>query len=209
MRSTAHQGSLKASADRLAIVPGQEHIRIENFPQRQPAASRLKRRRLVPFQRGVYLGIDHKGTSGVKALLIDDAQTSSGRPTYGELDVPRLSGWSEQDPRGSTPAGRRLTACTAREGSFGDCGIGLSGQMHGATLLDGADQVLRPCILGTIRAAIAKQPHSMPTRLFITGNIVFPGLPRQNRLGLPITDDVHHRALPARCCCRRITFASG
>ncbi len=45
----------------------------------------------------MYLGLD-LGTSGVKALLIDDNQTilASGN---GSLDVSRPhSGWSEQDP---------------------------------------------------------------------------------------------------------------
>jgi xylulokinase len=45
----------------------------------------------------MYLGLD-LGTSGVKALLIDDEQRIIASAN-GELDVSRLhSGWSEQDP---------------------------------------------------------------------------------------------------------------
>ncbi|MCE3590564.1 hypothetical protein LXJ59_28665, partial [Escherichia coli] len=45
----------------------------------------------------MYLGLD-LGTSGVKALLIDDKQSVIGSGT-GTLDVSRPhSGWSEQDP---------------------------------------------------------------------------------------------------------------
>ena len=46
---------------------------------------------------------------------------------------------------------------------------GLSGQMHGATVLDAADQGLRPCILWNDTRANAK-----PAQLF--GSIVFPRL---------------------------------
>ncbi len=45
----------------------------------------------------MYLGLD-LGTSGVKALLIDEAQNPVGA-AHGELDVSRPHpGWSEQDP---------------------------------------------------------------------------------------------------------------
>jgi xylulokinase len=56
-------------------------------------------------------------------------------------------------------------------------GIGLSGQMHGATLLDGAHRVLRPCILwnDTRAAAEAAGLDADPDARAISGNIVFPG----------------------------------
>ncbi len=56
-------------------------------------------------------------------------------------------------------------------------GIGLSGQMHGATLLDADDKVLRPCILWndtrSYREAAALDAD--PKFRKLTGNIVFPG----------------------------------
>jgi xylulokinase len=56
-------------------------------------------------------------------------------------------------------------------------GIGLSGQMHGATLLDERDQVLRPCILwnDTRSHAEAAKLDADPRFRKVTGNIVFPG----------------------------------
>ncbi len=97
----------------------------------------------------MYLGLD-LGTSGVKALLIDDEQRikASGN---GSLEVTRPhSGWSEQDPehwiRATEHAVQELRASHGKELAAVK-GIGLSGQMHGATLLDANDQVLRPCVL--------------------------------------------------------------
>ncbi len=127
----------------------------------------------------MYLGID-LGTSGVKALLIDDAQTVIGS-AHGELDVSRPHpGWSEQDPAHWIDACRTavdgLRAAHPKEFSA-IAGIGLSGQMHGATLLDEQDQVLRPCILWndtrSYREAAALDAD--PAFRAITGNIVFPG----------------------------------
>jgi xylulokinase len=56
-------------------------------------------------------------------------------------------------------------------------GIGLSGHMHGATLLDEADKPLRPCILwNDVRAAAeAADLDRNPIFRARTGNIVFPG----------------------------------
>ena len=56
-------------------------------------------------------------------------------------------------------------------------GIGLSGQMHGATLLDRADRPLRPCILWNDgrSAEEAAELDADPRFRSVTGNIVFPG----------------------------------
>ena len=56
-------------------------------------------------------------------------------------------------------------------------GIGLSGQMHGATLLDAADEVLRPCILWNDTRAHAEAAALDGDPMFrrVSGNIVFPG----------------------------------
>lgn len=96
-----------------------------------------------------FLGID-VGTSSVKALLVDDRQKVLASTSVG-LEVQRPHPlWSEQDPHAwwaATEAAvgtiRNLnpTAFAMLEG------IGLSGQQHGATLLDRAGAVLRPCIL--------------------------------------------------------------
>jgi xylulokinase len=57
-------------------------------------------------------------------------------------------------------------------------GIGLSGQMHGATLLDAADRVLRPAILwndGRSAAECAVLEQRAPRSRAITGNLAMPG----------------------------------
>ena len=97
----------------------------------------------------MYLGID-LGTSSVKALLIDADQKILAS-TSSPLEVSRPHpGWSEQAPADWIAAADQAVAALAanKPAEMGAVrGIGLSGQMHGATLLDGSDEVLRPCIL--------------------------------------------------------------
>lgn len=98
---------------------------------------------------GHVLGID-ASTTAVKAILLDESGAVRGIGSAGyELSVPHPL-WSEQDPRlwwdGTVTAIRAVLADT---GVPGDdvVTIGLTGQMHGAVLLDAADEVLRPAIL--------------------------------------------------------------
>ena len=102
----------------------------------------------------MYLGLD-LGTSGVKALLIDGRQAVIGSG-HASLDVSRPHhGWSEQDPaewvRACRQAIAELKAAHSREFAAIK-GIGLSGQMHGATLLDAG-------------AALPKRPSWTPIRV--------------------------------------------
>ena len=56
--------------------------------------------------------------------------------------------------------------------------IGLAGQMHGATLLDGDGEVLRPCILwddGRSAPQCAQLEAAAPGLRAITGNVAMPG----------------------------------
>lgn len=125
----------------------------------------------------MYLGLD-LGTSGLKAVLIDDDQRLVAEATA-PLTVQRPhSGWSEQNPAEWLAATETvMTALAAQHSLSGVKGIGLSGQMHGATLLDGAGDVLRPCMLwnDTRSHAEAAGFDSDPQWRAITGNIVFPG----------------------------------
>ncbi len=127
----------------------------------------------------MYLGLD-LGTSGVKAMLIDGDQKIVGSAN-GSLDVSRPhSGWSEQEPahwvRATEEAVAGLKAKHPKE-LAAVRGIGLSGQMHGATLLDASDKVLRPCILwnDTRSHVEAAALDADPRFRKLTGNIVFPG----------------------------------
>src|SRR5579864_4659650 len=97
----------------------------------------------------MYLGID-LGTSSVKAVLVDDDQSTLAEASSPlTVDRPRPL-WSEQSPaswwNATKDAVARLRAAAPKPFSAVR-GIGLSGQMHGATLLDANLQVLRPAIL--------------------------------------------------------------
>lgn len=127
----------------------------------------------------MYLGLD-LGTSGLRGLLLDENGHPAGSAECGiATDTPH-SGWSEQSPEDW------IEACRTVIGQLRDAhpvafsglrGIGLSGHMHGATLLDRDGAVLRPCILwnDTRAAAQAQALDSEPKMRAISGNIVFPG----------------------------------
>ncbi len=98
---------------------------------------------------GVFLGID-VGTSAVKALLADERQRVVAEATE-QLPISRPQPlWSEQNPEDWWNAVVRVVSSLkqAAPRSFAALrGVGLSGQMHGAVLLDGSGAVLRPAIL--------------------------------------------------------------
>jgi len=127
----------------------------------------------------MYLGID-LGTSSVKALLIDASQAAIASATAPvELSRPH-PGWSEQDPAdwiAATEAALDELKAKHPAELAAVKGIGLSGHMHGATLLDASDHVLRPCIMwnDTRSHAEAAKLDADPRFRKITGNIVFPG----------------------------------
>ncbi|MEP1210010.1 MAG: xylulokinase [Rhizobiaceae bacterium] len=127
----------------------------------------------------MYLGLD-LGTSGVKALIIDSEQTiiaSADAP----LTVSRPhAGWSEQEPADWIAATEAAMASlkASHPGELAAIsGIGFSGQMHGATLLDSSDKVLRPCMLwnDTRSHEEAAKLDGDPKFRALSGNIVFPG----------------------------------
>lgn len=125
----------------------------------------------------MYLGID-LGTSGVKVLLIDQSQAIIDS-TSANISVSNPQhGWSEQDPASwITATESALAALSQKHNLAAVKGIGLSGQMHGATLLDSAGEVIRPCILwNDVRShAEAESLNADPLFEHTTGNIVFPG----------------------------------
>ncbi len=127
----------------------------------------------------MFLGLD-LGTSGLKALLMDEGQrivASASVPL--EVSHPQ-DGWSEQDPA-NWVAACETALDRLKQDHAGELaavrGIGLSGQMHGATLLDASGTVLRPSILWNDTRAHAEAAglDADPQFRAITGNIVFPG----------------------------------
>jgi xylulokinase len=96
-----------------------------------------------------YLGLDI-GTSGTKALVMDsDANVVATATEAHGISAPK-PGWSEQTPAewydASCKAAKRVVKKAGIKGSdIG--GIGLSGQMHGLVITDGAGEVLRPSII--------------------------------------------------------------
>ncbi len=128
----------------------------------------------------MYLGID-LGTSEMKLLLMGEAGevvATTGVPLT--VSRPRAQ-WSEQDPRqwweATQVAIQRLRA--THGAALGRIrAIGLSGQMHGAVLLDGADRVLRPAILwndGRSHQECVELAAREPRLPEITGNLAMPG----------------------------------
>lgn len=124
----------------------------------------------------MFIGLD-LGTSGLKGIVIDESQTVLAEATA-PLGVARPhDGWSEQSPADWIAAAETVFDRLAISGLANVRGIGLSGHMHGATLLDGSDEVLRPCILwnDTRSAEEAAELDGDPIFRRVTGNIVFPG----------------------------------
>lgn len=124
----------------------------------------------------MFLGLD-LGTSALKAVLVDGDQRVVAEASA-PLSVSRpRDGWSEQSPADWIMAAEAVIGALPAEGRAAIRGIGLSGQMHGATLLDAADDVLRPCILWNDTRAHAEAAEMDADPLFrtVTGNIVFPG----------------------------------
>lgn len=128
-----------------------------------------------------YLGIDI-GTSGVKAMLIDRAGQPLADATAPAVEPVRPQpGWSEQNPADwwqATLAAVDSLGKSRPEALAAVRGIGLSGHMHGATLLGRNDEVLRPCILwndGRASAECAEMEAALPRLRQIAGNIAMPG----------------------------------
>ena len=88
----------------------------------------------------MFIGLD-LGTSSLKAILMDEAHAVVAEHTV-PLSVQRpADGWSEQDPATWCEAAMTaLRALAQQTDCSGVIGLGLSGHMHGATLV-GADDV--------------------------------------------------------------------
>ncbi|NVO54709.1 xylulokinase [Rhodobacteraceae bacterium B1Z28] len=127
----------------------------------------------------MYLGLD-LGTSGLRGILVDDEWQIVAEAEAGIETSTKKPGWSEQSPEDWIDACKHVVTKLreANKLAFSAVrGIGLSGHMHGATLLGSDGKVLRPCILwnDTRSAHEAATLDQIPEMRAITGNIVFPG----------------------------------
>lgn len=128
------------------------------------------------------IGID-VGTSGTKALVVDDEGTVVGSGTgHHEPSVPR-GGWSEQDAEDWWPSTKVAIEAACREaGIEADQidAVGLTGQMHGLVALDAKMEPIRPAILWNDGRCEA-QCHDVESRFGIerlvelTGNRMLAG----------------------------------
>ena len=97
-----------------------------------------------------WLGIDI-GTGGTRALLIDEkgrVRQSCTAP-HEEMTMQRPL-WAEQRPENWWDAAQQaIRGVLAQAGATGESvrAIGLSGQMHGLTMLDDRDEVIRPALI--------------------------------------------------------------
>lgn len=128
----------------------------------------------------MYLGLD-VGTSGVKAVLVNEAGAIVATAAC-ELALSHPAPlWSEQDPDAWVDAAIRavdnLAAGHPHEIAVVRS-IGLAGQMHGATLLGADGRPLRPAILwndGRSHAECAELEQRCPSLHAIAGNLAMPG----------------------------------
>jgi xylulokinase len=95
------------------------------------------------------LGID-VSTTATKAILVDESGAVRGIGTAAYPTSAPKPLWSEQEPslwwNGTVDAVRAVLASSGVPGAD-VAAVGLTGQMHGAVLLDAADSILRPAIL--------------------------------------------------------------
>ena len=141
----------------------------------------------------MFLGID-VGTSSVKALLLSDAGVivdQSTAPLAASRPVPL---WSEQSPADWWAAAQIAVGSLGSAARRSVRVVGITGQMHGATVLDRSDEPLRPAILwndGRSFAECAELEAAVPTLGSITGNLAMPGFTAPKLLWLR----KHERAL--------------
>ena len=129
-----------------------------------------------------FLGID-TSTTGSKALLLDDrGQVRGVASSPHTLQAPKPL-WSEQNPEEWWQAVvASIRSVLQKAGIAGQAieAVGLTGQMHGLVLLDGAGRVLRPAILWNDQRTQSQcdEIHARVGRtrfIQITGNVALTG----------------------------------
>lgn len=128
----------------------------------------------------VFLGID-LGTSALKAVLVDQAQTVLAQAARPVTTATPRAGWSEQDPDDWWRALRSALAelRAKRPEAYAEVRtLGLSGQMHAALLVDASGRPVRPAILwndGRAARECTVLQDTVPDLERITGVAATPG----------------------------------
>ncbi len=148
----------------------------------------------------MHLGLD-LGTSELKALLLDDdgqVVAQAGAPLT--VSRPRPL-WSEQAPADWWAATESAVAQIRQRAPKAFAAlrsIGLAGQMHGAVVLDAADQVLRPAILwndGRSHAECEELTQRAPSLHAVAANLAMPGFTAPKLLWLRRHEPEHFARL--------------
>ena len=128
-----------------------------------------------------FLGLDI-GTSAVKGIVVDEDQRVLAVTEFPLATLRLRPLWSEQNPEDWWQATAKVVASLRRElgPAFGEiASIGLSGQMHGAVLLDATNRVIRPAILwndGRAAREARELADAIPDIGIIAGVLPMPGL---------------------------------
>ncbi len=128
----------------------------------------------------MYIGID-LGTSGVKTILVDKNQKIlSTAHTSLTVHSPK-DGYNEQHPKDWILAIEKCLENLRKKNPLefsSTISIGISGHMHGATLIDNKGDVIRPCILWndtrSYKECLDFEEQEFDVRS-ISGNITMPG----------------------------------
>jgi xylulokinase len=126
------------------------------------------------------LGLD-LGTSGVRALAVDDAGAVVAESTRSYPLLTPQPGWTEQRPEDWLAAVlEALTELGDRVAGREIAALGLSGQMHGMVPLGAQGEVIRPALLWNDQrtgAAVAEINDALPQETLIarTGNPAITG----------------------------------
>jgi xylulokinase len=128
----------------------------------------------------ISLGID-LGTSELKAVLLDGKGIVLAQAAAALSIARPQPGWSEQNPedwwRACVSVLHQLKDASPATYARIRC-VGLSGQMHGAVLVDRRDECIRPAILWNDSRAIAESAalaHDYPSFSAITGSLPMAG----------------------------------
>ncbi|WP_298769373.1 xylulokinase [uncultured Shewanella sp.] len=145
----------------------------------------------------MYLGID-LGTSAIKVMLLaEDNHTIAIEEQAISISHPHTL-WSEQSPDEWWTVLVSLLDRLSSTYSFMDIkSIGLTGQMHGAIILDGKEQVLRPAILwndGRSLLQCQEIERLLPNARMLCSNQMMPGFTAPKLLWLQHHEpDIFHQ----------------